>query len=407
MFLNLLKNKNFSLLLSGYILSILVDSVVFMTLVKWLEIEGKDPKFFTIFYICSYFPAALLSLPIGAWIETRIFQNVMKYSTLIRVGLIILFLLMFHENPITIIFIYTIIESTIAIFFFPANDSLLPHIVKDNERAYANGIFKLLFVVIQTLGYMISTLLIKFNISFYVIFIISAILLSISVICVSKIKPYISNKENKGVPFISLMKDGLSYIYKKKMVKNMFFLFACAWAIASSIDLLIINYLTNIAKTGAENFGFVATATFTGMMVGASFAPKIYYQFERKWLFLLPLFIYSMAVFSMSLFSNWLLILPFFFLGGISFGIFEVYFTTFLQDETDSSHYARVFSIYTMILNSAPLPGLLLLGVWIESTSILFTINSIALFLLCVGVISAFTFPKINNDSLKHNSKST
>ncbi|MCC3648483.1 MFS transporter [Cytobacillus oceanisediminis] len=396
LFITHVKYRN---LVISYSLSVLIDSLLFMSLLKYIELNTESGFQFTLFYILYYLPAALFALFIGAWIEKRTLQKVMHHSIWFRILLMILFLLTSWAVPYWAVFIFIFLEASIAIFYLPANDALVPRIVDKRVRAEANSLVKLLFVVMHIVGFLAAAILIKFHIPIQIIFIISIVALLFCSNRLTKVTPHITGEAEQSTSIKQLTMDGLAYISKKEKVKKVFLLFGCAWLVASSIDIVIIQYLTQIAKTGSEMLGIVGIGTFTGIILGATISPYLYQNVNLKWLFILPLFVYALTIESLSMFNHWLMIIPFFFIGGITLGIYEVIFTTYLQDHVSQKYFARVFSVYNMILNSMPLPGLLFLGTAMKQVGIYQTIHFISLFLLVIGVLAIFLLPSFQRET--------
>jgi MFS family permease len=385
----LLRNKNYTLLLLGYMLSVFVDAIVFMVAVKQIEVLGNHTASYTTLYLSNYLPAVLFSLAIGAWINSKQIVPVMRNSLLIRAILLVIFIGVGGLSNLYLIYLFIFIDSFLTVFILPSTDTLVTKIVPIESRSDANAIIKLMLVLMQMIGYGITTVLIKLNITLITILIVSSILLLISFFAISKIK-YQQVKTTHVQRVGSELRDLFFYLKEQKHVTKLFSLFALAWLVASSIDLIVIAYLTDSAKVSSENFGVVAIVVFLGMIIGSSFSSILYvkYKSQINIIFGFPLLVYTGTVASMYVFDNWFWILPFFFLGGISLGLYEVCFTTYLQDNNDEEYYTRIFSIQGMILNSMPLPGLLFLGVLIELIGIQYTIITISLFLFVLAIVA-------------------
>lgn len=390
----LLRNKDFMYLLTGRILSVLADSLVFMTLLKWLELNSETSTSFTWFYLAYFLPAAFLALPIGTWVERKNFRKVMLWSDGIRGIILLIFLLSLPQIPIIWAYIYIIIESSIALFFFPANQSLLPYIVEKKLLPQANSLLQLGYIVVRTIGFMAATFFVSISFSISTILLIAVFFLFLSLPLIKRIKP-IEKKVKIEESLIKGIKAGIIYVGGHKIIRNMFMLFGIAWLVASSIDLVIISYIEKVLNQGVENFSYVATAVFLGMIIGAFLASSLYEKFEQKWFIVLPLFIYSISILSMNYFEDLKMIIPFFFIGGISLSIFEVFFTTYLQDNIKEEQYARTFSFYNMILNFMPLPGILFFGYWMQISGINSVIWVISGLLFVTGIIGLFALPKL------------
>ncbi|PGR04095.1 MFS transporter [Priestia megaterium] len=381
----LIKNKNYMYLLYGYTFSVLVDAIIFMTCLKVVEELSNDTGSYTFLYMMHYLPAVIFSLWIGAWINSKRLEKVMSISLIVRITVLLAFVFVKGLNNLSFVYAFIFIESFISVFFLPSTDTMIPKIVHKEQRLIANGFIKLMYVLMQGIGFGISTILIKINISLVVILSICVIALLVALVFIHKInQQYKIEAQNQNV--VKEMFDTLHYLRKNKLSYKIFILFAIAWLIASSIDLIVISYLTNVSKVSSENFGVVSIVVFMGMIVGSLFSSHIYERIDIKYIFSLPLLIYSITVLSMYFFHQWIYTLPFFFVGGLSLGFFEVCFTTFLQDYNDEKYYTRIFSLQNMILSSMPLPGLLFLGVFIEWAGIQLTLIMVSSLLLAVSI---------------------
>lgn len=386
----LFANKNYTYLLLGYVTSIFADATIFMVALKLIENLSNNTSSYTWLYIVHYLPAVLFSVLIGAWLNTKKLEKVMVNSLVIRFIILLVFLLVGGINHIPLILLFIFVESFISIFFLPSTDTLVTKIVSKDQRLEANGIIKLLYVVMQGVGFGVATALIKLQVSLNLVLFMCLAALLISGFFIYQIK----TTYKVGEPSQTIMQevaDIFAYLKQNRLTTKIFLLFGAAWFVASSIDLIVISYLTNVAKVSSDNFGIVSIAVFVGMIFGAYLSSYVYGKVPIKYIFSFPLLVYTITVYSMYIFNTWTYILPFFFLGGISLGFFEVCFTTFLQDNNHEKYYTRIFSFQNMILSSMPLPGLLFLGVFIEWKGIKTTILIITILLLSLTVLALLT----------------
>lgn len=386
----LFANRNYTYLLLGYVTSIFADATIFMVALKLIENLSNDTSSYTWLYIVHYLPAVLFSVLIGAWLNTKKLEKVMLNSLVIRLIILLAFLLVGGPNHLSLIFLFIFAESFISIFFLPSTDTLVTKIVSKEQRLEANGIIKLLYVVMQGVGFGVATVLIKLHIPLNVVFFICLFVLLFSGLFIFRIRATYKTEEPTQ-PIMQEVADIFAYLKKNKLTTKIFLLFGAAWFIASSIDLIVISYLTNVAKVSSDNFGIVSIVVFVGMIMGAYFSSYVYGKVHIKYIFSFPLLVYTITVYSMYVFNTWTYILPFFLLGGVSLGFFEVCFTTFLQDNNHEKYYTRIFSFQNMILSSMPLPGLLFLGVFIQWTGIKITILIISILLLLLTFLALLT----------------
>lgn len=390
-------NSAFRNLFIGRILSVFADAVLFFSLLKWIELRSGSSESFTWFYAAYYLPITLLALPIGAWIGSRTLQKVMSVSNGMRVIILTIFLCVAPFISYEWAYLLLIIESILALFFIPANQSLLPHLVNEEERPSANSLLQIGFTVVKIMGQVFTAFMIKLSWSPHSLLIGSAGLLLASLLFIHKIKPLVKNTPSRKQSQWQLMKEGVRYIITDRQLMPLFSFLAIAMFVAGSIDLVLISFLTEKLLVGVENLSFIGTASLLGMIIGASLVPRLYHKLDRKWLLIPPLFALFISIAALLVINHWLLILPFFFAQGIALGCFNITLVTYLQDYVVKENYTRTFSLYHMITSTMTLPGILLIGGLLSNLGVHTTILIVSMLLLLLGIAGIIFIPKLGN----------
>ncbi|TQS76519.1 MFS transporter [Ornithinibacillus gellani] len=402
--MNLLLRQNpaFRNLFFGRISSVFSDAIMFFSLLKWVEIQTGNSDSFTLFYIAFYMPVAFLTLPVGAWISKKTLQKVMIYSNAIQAITIVLFLIMMPFVAYEWIYVFLMILSVLGIFFVPANQSLFPYVVNEADRPKANSLLQLGFTAVKIAGQIFTAFAIKLAISPHLLLIISVILMMMSVIFIRMVKPEIKDISNADKRQWTLMKEGISFIIRKPMLRSLFLFLTLGMFVISSIDLLLIHFLTDYLGKGVENLSFIGTASLIGITIGALCTPMWYKKTEeKKWLILPVFFMLSLSIGSLYFITNWIYVLPFFMLQGIALGCFNISLITYLQEVVSKSHYTRVFSLYYMLSSSMALPGILLIGGLLSSIGFRQTIIMVTIILAILGIAGIISIPALKKDTMK------
>ncbi|WP_180968139.1 MFS transporter [Cytobacillus massiliigabonensis] len=394
-------NRAFRNLFVSRVLSILSDSVIFFSLLKWIEIQSNSSSAFTLFYVAFYLPMTLFAIPIGAWIENKTLQKVMGYSNFIQVIMLVLFLVTAPFLAYQWVYLLLVILSILGLFFIPANQSLLPHIVEEENRAAANSLLQLGFTAVKIVGQVFTALMIKLTYTPSSLLIISVCMLLVSLIFIKRVKPIVKKEQMEKQSQWKVIRGGISYIGQHSQLKPLFTFLALAMFFAASIDLLLITFLNDVLSVGVENLSFIGTASLLGIALGAMVVPKLYKKIERKWLVIPPLFALSVSIGSLFFVTNWVVILPLFFLQGIALGCFNVSFVTYLQEIVSKQNYTRTFSFYNMISSSMALPGIFIVGIMIDYLGVLTTIIGISGVLIIIGILGIYFIPKLGKGYIK------
>ena len=368
---------------------------MFYALLKWIEQSSDADGAYTLFYVAYYLPVALFSLPIGAWISNKILQHVMLFSNLFRLSVIVMFMLFMPYISYPWTYGLLIILSIMGLFFIPANQTLLQHIVSASERPKANSLLQMGFTVVKIIGQVLTALLIQLSATSSSLLLLSAVFLFISLWSIRNIKPLI-RPEAKGVQKNgALMKEGIRYIANHRQLKPLFSFLAVAMFVATSIDLILIAYLTEVAQTGVEKLGYIGTSSMLGMILGAMIAPRWYRKLETKWLLIPPLFVLCVGIGSMSFLTDWMFMLPFFLIQGFALGCFNVTFVSYLQDVVAAEHYTRTFSLYHMIASAMALPGVIFMGLLLSQIGVIPTVLFVSATMLIMGIVGVFFIPRL------------
>lgn len=395
-------NKAFRHLFLSRISSVLADAVMFFSLLKWIELQTGNSDSFTFFYVAFYLPVAFLALPIGAWISNKTLQKVMIISTAIQAMVLFVFLTIMPFVTYQWLYGFLVILSILALFFVPANQALLPYIVEENHRPQANGALQLGLTGVKMVGQIFTAFIIKIGINPEHLLIIAGILMLLSLVFTSRIKPAIKETQNEEKSQWRLIKEGVRYITHNRVLRSLFVFLTLGMFIVSSIDLLLIHFLTDMAGVGVENLSFIGTASLTGITIGSLLTPRWYKKTnEKKWLLLPLFFTLSISIGSLSFIQNWLYILPFFTIQGVALGCFNISFITYLQEIISSENYTRTFSFYHMLSSAVALPGVLLIGMLLTGIGAVQTMIAMSFFLACLGIGGIVFIPQLRTEIVK------
>ncbi|WP_413381372.1 MFS transporter [Alkalihalobacillus sp. 1P02AB] len=396
------ENTPFRYLFIARLLSVFADAVIFFSLLKWLELQTDLNDMFIYYYVAFYLPVFLLSLPIGAWIHHKTLQKVMSYSKLVIMICLIMYVIFEPHFHYFMIYVLLGLISISSLFFFPANQSLLPYLVQPEKRTNANSLLQLGYTIMKIGGQIFTAWMIKLSVSPLLLLFVSSVLLALTIIAISKIKPLIKNQPNNKQSQTKMILSSLSYVWHHTMLKPVFLLLTCAMLFISSVDLLLVTFLTEELKVGVENLSFIGTASLVGVAVGAILIRKIGNRVQIKVVFIFPMFVLSLSIGMLYFVTHWLMILPFFFIQGIALGAFQVKLVTFLQNVILPEHYTRTFSLMNVISTGSALPGILLTGLLLSYLGVTETVIIIAVCIALIGIGALFFLANLSTEKVSH-----
>lgn len=396
----MLKNKKFLLLFSATFFSSFGDATLFVILLSMLQSLGGSGVSTSFYFIFSAVPVLLFGLHIGAFVENKSLQKVMIYSDITRILFLLIFYLynLLFTQTIFTIYLLIFLVTFINIFFTTASSTLMPHIVEHSNIPKANSLFRIITMVAKLLSYSFAALLFYLNVGSNEGLIIVTVFYVISFVAISFIRPSFRNRQlsTENPPFMYSIKEGLSYIKNDKVIFRLFIVFGLGWMAGASIDLYLINYLKLVLNKGAENLYLFTTPTFIGIIIGSLISPYLYKNMNKKYGLLLSLFAFSLAILCFALEWPLLLLQCLLVIGGISQGILNIFVVSYLQTHVESTHLARVFSVYNMICIGGGIPGYLLFGYLIDTIGVLTLGFIISSYLFIVGIVCVTILPALD-----------
>ena len=396
----MLKNKKFLLLFSATFFSSFGDATLFVILLSMLQSLGGSGISTSFYFIFSAVPVLLFGLYIGAFVENKSLQKVMISSDITRILFLLLFYLynLLFTQTIFTIYLLIFVVTFINIFFTTASSTLMPHIVEHSNIPKANSLFRIITMIAKLLSYSFAALLFYLNVGSNEGLVIVTVFYAISFVAISFIRPSFRNRQlsTENPPFMYSIKEGLSYIKNDKAIFRLFIVFCLGWMAGASIDLYLINYLKLVLNKGVENLYLFTTPTFIGIIIGSLISPYLYKNMNKKYGLILSLFAFSLAILCFALEWPLLVLQCLLVIGGISQGILNIFVVSYLQTHVESTHLARVFSVYNMICIGGGIPGYLLFGYLIDTIGVLTLGFIISSYLFIVGVICVTILPTLD-----------
>lgn len=397
--MKLFQNPLFRKLFFSRAFVILGDSMLFLTILKWLEIEtgSQFDTYYIWLMIISYLPALLFSYPVGVWSETRYFQRTMLFTNATRIVLLILLMVgIGHFSPV-IILIYLLIEGILFLFYGPSSQSLVVHLVEKEDLPQVNILFQASYIVLQSGGMIMAAFFISLNVP--VIWLVSGVvaLILMSSLLLAQIRPLVRNEKVEGEKYKETFKQGVSYLWGHSTIKKLFITLFLAWVVAGSIEFILLTYVNEVWQIGVENFAYISASILLGTFVGAIAFQFLVRKMKVKTMLLTPLVIYPFTLMSLNWSEGIWTVLPMFFLSGITLGIFQIGFISYLQLIVPKTMFTRVISVHGMIIGLGPLPGMGIFLVLKPFLAVETIVSTLALSLGLLAIGGLFYLPKIKS----------
>ncbi|MEQ7049099.1 MFS transporter [Paenibacillaceae sp. P-4] len=386
--MEIFKNRNFTLLFIGRILTNIGDSL-YGVAAMWLVYSlGGSTLYTGIAGFLSILPR-IIQLFSGPMIDRIPLRGLLVYTQLFQCLLLLTIPVAYYFDFLTVglVLVITPILTTLNMWFYPAQLSALPKILEKKQLTQGNSLFSIAYQGIEVACNAISGALIIVlgAVSLYLInslgFFIGALLflqLRIQVPTktdksLTKVKEQDQKKNRNSITeYLSDMKDGLRLIIATPLSRILF-------------GIIIINAAGGATFTvmpafadsigGAEVYGILLMAQACGSLLGAILAPYLKLEKVRLGHLFTTAFCLSGAAWFLSVFSHftWLIILVYG-LAWLPGGVTNVIINTVIQKGVPEKNLGTVFAASSGLSGIATPLGNLIggsLGVIVSSSSII------------------------------------
>lgn len=274
---------------------------------------------------------------------------------------IILILYKFELINVPILIIFVTIQTVFSTFSVPANNSLLPNIVTDEEILTAQSTINILTQFIQISAYVFAGFIIKL-LGIGGAILIDAFTFIIATLIIKKVNINNTNiqKISSTKEFLNNVKDGFYFVLKNKNILAIMIVTFFSNMFASPVDSLMPAYFLQSKYTESAYSTFMLGIT-SGGIIGGICLSKIQKKLSNNKLLALGFAFGALGM--VSLYYN-ISIIPYIsaVLIGISYGVVSIMNAAILQLETPKDMVARTFSIFKCISYIAGPAGIVLAG---------------------------------------------
>lgn len=367
----LLGIRNFRLLWIGQGISLLGDQFQFIAL-PWLvlKLTGDGFTIGTVMAIAGI-PRALFMLVGGALTDRFSPRRVMLLSNLLRMMLVLGLALLVLTGTITLwmVYLFALGFGLADAFFYPAQSSILPRIVENEQLQLANSITQGTAQISLFAGPVLAGGLIAAmsrstapggsleGVGLALIFDALTFLASVGTLWAMRVEGETAH-EGEAESVISAIGDGLRYVWDDTVLRTIFFLIAAAdFLIVGPIDVGIPLLADTRLAGGAAAYGTIMSAFGAGSLVGIGLAGALPRPPARV-LGTVLLVVWSfvgLALAPLGLLSHTIIIAGLMLVAGAANFYVIIIFMTWLQERVPELMLGRVMSLM-MFFSTGLLP---------------------------------------------------
>ncbi|MEO0806254.1 MAG: MFS transporter [Cyanobacteria bacterium J06643_4] len=383
------RNRNFLALWSGQVFSQIADKVYLVLMIAIISSSFKSPEqtisgWVSAIMIAFTIPAVLFGSLAGVYVDRWRKKPVLVLTNLFRgvlVGFIpvLLWLTQGWEMaglPVGfyILLVITFFISTLTQFFAPAEQAVIPLIVKENNLLPANSLYTTTMMASVIIGFAVGepvlaladTLLAPLD---HGSGLGKSVLVGVSYAIAGLILLLMRTKEAKvdaqhtAHPWEDI-KDGLSYLQKQVQVRSALIQLIVLFSVFAALAVLAVRLAEVIPTIRSSQFGFLLAAGGVGLAIGAVLIGQFGQRFSRPQLGLVGSLGMAATLTGLSLAPTqlWPSLLL---IGGLGlFGaMVGIPMQTTIQEKTPEAMRGKVFGLQNNVVNIALSLPLALAGI--------------------------------------------
>jgi MFS family permease len=361
--LAILRQRNFFLLWSGFLISSLGDWLLITALPFY--IYGRTGSAFATgaLYIAETLPILFFSTLAGVLVDRWNRRHVLLFSHILSAALLLFLLPAQSPTNLWLVYIVACAESILAQFTFSASSALVPHLVTNNQLTAANAANSFSQEIARLLGPALGGLLLGFF-GFASVILID----SFSFCCCTLLIWFIALPIQKMHVHPTLITSSLAEIHTAKRSnipnewrKGLLLLrekrFIAALFLVANISMLgegfgrviFVPFLRNIIHLNALEFGWVVTIQGVGGVIGALCHDRLRKSIPTTLLIAVSGLLLGIFNLMIVLFPSFSLLLMIYFCGGGPVVFFFIGIVTLLQQSTPDSYRGRIFGLYSTL----------------------------------------------------------
>ena len=291
------KNQQFLILWSGQIFSQLADKIYLVMMIAIVANQFQLPdqpisKWVSPIMIAFTIPAVLFGSLAGVYVDRWRKKPVLVISNLLR-GILVLtlppFLLvskgesLFATVPLgfALMLGVTFAVSTFTQFFAPAEQAVIPLIVKDKDLLAANSLYTTTMMALLIIGFAIGQPLLNIAYSLAAqvglpsnigkeILVGSAYAIAGIILLNLKTGEKLEQSPKQMPHVLTDIKDGIKYLGQNSRVRNALIQLVILFSIFAALAVLAVSIADQIPQIAAEQFGILLAAAGIGMGTSAA-----------------------------------------------------------------------------------------------------------------------------------------
>jgi DHA3 family macrolide efflux protein-like MFS transporter len=286
----LFRNRSFVALWLGQTISFIGDYFYWLAIPIMVERLTGSSLLVGLSVISSALPMLVLGPVAGVFVDRWDRKRTMIVSDLLRALLVLLCLTVQTPDQVWIYYVVGFLMSSVSRFFFPAQNAVLPLIVRDRDDLLAaNGLMQ----IVQTLGLLIGPALAGFSIALWgeqVAFVVdSATFLASAAAILTMTVPHTTEgrqaAKTEGGELAAVwaeLSEGVVYLFGNRTMVGVLLCLSVVQLGVGAVNVTWVPFMQRTFGLGPEGLGAVDTAQGLGMALGGVALGLVAARFKKR-----------------------------------------------------------------------------------------------------------------------------
>lgn len=399
----LLRQRNFALLWWGGLISVTGNRVLTMAIPFYIYAQTGSTIATATMMIAMILPSMLFSSIAGVFVDRWDRRQVMIVTNLLLAIVLLPLLALRTTGWVWLVYLVAFLEATIATFFYPAENALVPRMVGEDQLLPANTLNSLNNTIATLIGPALGGILLGvWGVESVILFDSSSYLLAgIFVFFVNAtpeqtrarlatevVEPFTWQK------FRSDWQDGFALIRRNQVITTLFVVSSISILGGTMMDPLVAPFVYDILQSDAIGFGWILTVGGVGGILGGLLIGRWAGRVRAADLFSVSSVVVGLLLFIMYRSVSVPVVFVLTFLSSLLSIGSRVAMPTMLQENVEDAYRGRVFGTLDMTSSILVLLGVAFSGVMGERVGIVPILSIGATIMIVAGIISFLLLPR-------------
>lgn len=390
--LTVLRNRNFLLLWSGGLISLMGTWMLLAALPFYLyEVTGSALAAAG-FLMVHLVPGMVLGSVAGVFVDRWDRRRVLVVGNILMAILIPWMLLTDSFNAVWVVFVVIFLASTVSQFLVPAENALLPTLVGEEYLIPANSLNALNDNLARVVGAAVGAVLLG-TVGFGVVVIIDAVTYAVAAVFIAlmKLAPMAARAAKAaGSRWRDVWTewiDGLRLVAERTLIRNLFIVVGVGLLGDAILSALLAPFAQDVAGFSATEYGWMLAARGVGGLLGGLLIAKVGPRLPRSLMLNGGLLGTGAVVLAMVLAPRLEVILSLTVAAGPVFMAWLICVQTTLQQGVEDRYRGRVFGAYNTVSQVLMFVGAGLGGTLADTLGIKWLIVAAAAIYMAAGLL--------------------